>query len=215
MNELDWKQPALVGGVTAGLLSVIPLVNLVNCCFCAWLLVGGAVAAKMLIDRTPRPLRSGEGAQVGAIAGLIASGIYSLISLALVVLGVGQNVQQQQEALDRVAERTNDPNIREAIQRIGEMLVNQSPAGRILLTLAGMAVVTVIYVGFSTLGGLLGVAMFEKRRNQPPPPQYPPQYPPPYPPNYPQQSTPGADYPPQNPPQSGGSGGDQGGWPQG
>jgi hypothetical protein len=95
------------------------------------------------------------------------------------------------------------------------MLVNQSPAGRILLTLAGMAVVTVIYVGFSTLGGLLGVAMFEKRRNQPPPPQYPPQYPPPYPPNYPQQSTPGADYPPQNPPQSGGSGGDQGGWPQG
>src|SRR5215475_2142362 len=185
MNDLDWKQPALVGGIIAGLLSVIPLVNWVNCCFCAWLLVGGAVATKMLINRTPRPVRSGEGALVGAIAGLIASGIYSLIGLALVVLGIGRS-QQQQEMLDRIAERTNDPNVRDMIQRIGEMLVNQSPVGRILLALAGMVVVSVIYVGFSTLGGLLGVAMFESRRGQPPPPQYPPQYPP----NYPQQSTP-------------------------
>ena len=57
----------------AGILSVIPFVNFVNCCFCAWLLVGGAVAAKMLINRAPRPVRSGEGAQVGAVAGLIAA----------------------------------------------------------------------------------------------------------------------------------------------
>jgi hypothetical protein len=67
---------------------------------------------------------------------------------------------------------------------------------------------------------LVGVALFEKRKNQPPPPQYPPSYPPQYPPNYPQQPAPSAGYPPQSPPESGGSIGDQGGpggqgsWPK-
>src|SRR4030095_14563462 len=133
--ELDWKQPALVGGVIAGLLSSIPLVNIANCCFCAWLLFGGAIAAKMLINRTPRPVRSGEGARVGAVAGLIAAGIYSLISLAMVVFGIGQDVQQQQEALNRISEATKDPQVREMAQRFVEMIANQTPAQRIVFAL--------------------------------------------------------------------------------
>ena len=207
--ELDWKQPALVGGLIAGLLSSIPLVNIANCCFCAWLLVGGAIAAKMLINRTPRPVRSGEGARVGAVAGLIAAGIYSLISLAMVVFGIGQDIQQQQESLREIAERSGDPQVREMAQRFVEMIVNQTPAQRIFFAFVILIMLSALYVGFSTLGGLLGVALFEKRRDQPPPQQYPPGYPQQYPPNYP------PNYPPQYPPQSGGSGGDQGGWPQG
>jgi hypothetical protein len=207
MNDLDWKQPALVGGIIAGMLSVIPLVNLGNCCFCAWLLVGGAVAAKMMINRAPRPVRSGEGAQVGAVAGLIAAGIYSVISLALAVFKVGQRFQEALFA--RIADASNDPVLQERIRKLMEETANQTQAQRLVSALIFMVVVSVIYVGFSTLGGLLGVALFEKRRDQPPPPQYPPGYPPQYPPNYP------PNYPPQYPPPSGGSGGDQGGWPQG
>src|SRR5215510_11870480 len=203
MNELDWKQPALIGGLIAGILSVIPLVNLVNCCFCAWLLVGGAVAAKMLINRTPRPIKSGEGAQVGALAGLIAAGVYFIINLALIVFSVGLVFQQKLFA--RIEEMSDDPQFRETIQKIIEANVNQTPGQRLISSLPVLIALSVLYVGFSTLGGLLGVALFEKRREQPPPPQYPPQqYPPGYPPNY----------PPNYPPQSGGPGGDQGGWPQ-
>jgi hypothetical protein len=210
MNELDWKQPALVGGVMAGILSVIPIVNFANCCFCAWLLVGGAVAAKMLINRAPRPVRSGEGAQVGAVAGLIAAGIYSLISLAFAVFNIGQRFQE--ELLNRMAEMSNDPNFQSAIRKMIEEGANQPMAQKLISVLITLIIVSVIYIGFSTLGGLLGVALFEKRRDQPPPPQYPPGYPPGQPPNYP------PNYPPQYPPPSGGSGGsggDQGGWPQG
>jgi len=205
MNELDWKQPALVGGVMAGVLSVIPLVNFVNCCFCAWLLVGGAVAAKMLINRAPRPVRSGEGAQVGAVAGLIAAGIYSLISLALAVFSIGQRFQE--DLLSRMAEMSNDPNFQAMIRKMLEESANQPLAQKLISVVISLIIVSVIYIGFSTLGGLLGVALFEKRRDQPPP-QYPPGYPPGYTPNYP------PNYPPQPPPTSGGSGGDQGGRPQ-
>ena len=207
MNELDWKQPALVGGVIGGMFSVIPFVNLANCCFCAWLLVGGAVAAKMLINRTPRPVRSGEGALVGALAGLIAAGVYSLIGLALAVFNIGQRIQEG--LFIRLAEMSNDPNLQERIRKMIEESANQPQAEKLVSALIFLVIVSVVYIGFSTLGGLLGVALFEKRRNQPPPPQYPPGYPPQYPPNYP------PNYPPQYPPPSGGSGGDQGGWPQG
>ena len=212
MNELDWKQPALVGGLMAGVLSAIPFVGFVNCCFCAWLLVGGAVAAKMLINRTPRPVRSGEGALVGALAGLIAAGIYSLISLAFAVFNIGQRFQEN--LFNRLAEMSNDPNLQERIRKMIEESANQPKAEKLVSALIVLVIVSVIYIGFSTLGGLLGVALFEKRRDQPPPPQYPPGYPPNYPPNYPPQ------YPPPSAPSapsepSGGSGGDQGGWPQG
>jgi hypothetical protein len=187
--------------VAAGLLSVIPVVNFVNCCFCAWLLVGGAVAAKLLIDRTPRPIKNGEGAQVGAIAGVIAAGIYLVISLAMIVFGIGQELQLN--LLSRIAGMINNPDFQQMMERVIEEARTQTPAQRLIGALPGLIVFAVLSVGFSTLGGLLGVALFEKRRDQPPPPQYPPSYPPNYPPQY----------PPNYPPQSGGAGGDQGGWP--
>src|SRR5262245_58834067 len=233
MNQLDWKQPALVGGLMAGMLSIIPFVNLANCCFCAWLLVGGAVAAKMLINRTPRPVRSGEGAQIGAVAGLIAAGVYFLISLTLVVFNVGQRFQE--ELLNRISDASGDPALQARIQQVIEESASQSQAEKLGSALIFLVIVSVIYIGFSTLGGLLGVALFEKRRDQPPPPQsppgypqnYPPTYPPNYPPQYPPPSAPSAPSGPSGPSgssgpsgpsepsePSGGSGGDQGEWPQ-
>jgi hypothetical protein len=199
MNELDWKQPALIGGVIAGLLSVIPGISLANCCFCAWLLVGGAIAAKMLINRAPRPVKSGEGAQVGAMAGLIAAGVYLVVSIPLIIFAVGERFQQA--LLGRLAEWSSNPDLQEMMRKAMELSANQTSAQRLVSALPILIVFAVLSVGFSTLGGLLGVALFEKRRDQPPPPQYPPGYPP--------------QYPPQYPPPSGGSGGDQGGWPQG
>ncbi|HEU0184791.1 MAG TPA: hypothetical protein VFS27_05715 [Blastocatellia bacterium] len=214
MNELDWKQPALIGGLLAGVLSVIPGINLLNACCCAWLLIGGAVAAKTLINRTPRPVKAGEGAQVGAIAGLIASGIYLIIGLPIIISGVGDRLSRN--LLERFAEISNNPELQELARKVVEQAANQTTGQRLVSALPGMVIGLVLFLVFSTLGGLLGVALFEKRRDQPPPPQYPPQYPSQYPQQSAQspqspQSAPPADYPPQNPPQSGGWGGDQGG----
>ena len=204
MNGLDWKQPALIGGVIAGLLSVIPGVSLVNCCFCGWLLIGGAIAAKMVIDRTPRPVKNGEGAQVGAMAGLVAAGVYFLASMAFIVFSIGLGFQQK--IFEKLSEMNSDPNFRDTLQKVIEASQNQTPGQRLISSLPVLILASLVFIGFSTLGGLIGVALFEKRRDQPPPPQYPP---PGYPPNYPP-----PDYPPNYPPQSGGPGGDPGGWPQ-
>ncbi|MBO0860537.1 MAG: hypothetical protein J2P21_19070 [Chloracidobacterium sp.] len=210
MNELDWKQPALVCGLLAGFLSAIPGLNLANCCFCAWLLVGGAVTAKMVITRTPRPVKSGEGAQIGAMAGLISAAVYLAINIPLTVFGVLDRVYQV--ALERLAESNGNPELQEFVRRARELSESQTTAQRLVSALPVLIAVGVLFIGFSTLGGLLGVGLFEKRRESPPP--YSPGYPPQYSQNYPQQPPSGPNYPPQNTPQSGGSGGDQGGWPQ-
>jgi hypothetical protein len=212
MNDLDLKQPALIGGLIAGFLSGIPVVGLVNTCCCAWLLVGGVVAAKLLINRTQRPVKNGEGAQVGAIAGLIASGVYMVINIPLIVFAVGERLNLA--LLERFAEMNSNPEFQELMRKAIEESATRGPGQRLVASLPFLFLSAILFVGFSALGGLLGVALFEKRKNQQPQP-YPPGYPPQYPPNYPQQSEPPANYPPQYPPQSGGSGGDQGGWPQG
>ncbi len=203
MNDLDWKQPALIGGLIAGVLSVIPIVQFANCCFCAWALVGGAVASKMVIDRTPRPVRSGEGAQVGLMAGLIAAGIYVVLGIPLALLGIGEGVMRRM--MESMAGQSADPQFQEVMQKILEASANQSPGQKLAGAIPFLIVLGIVLGGFTVLGGLLGVALFEKRKDQPPPPQYP------------------GNYPPNNPPQSGGygggygggtGGGQSGGWPQ-
>ena len=191
MNDLDWKQPALIGGLIAGILSVIPVVQIANCCFCAWALVGGAVASKMVIGRTPRPVRSGEGAQVGLMAGLIAAGIYVVLGMPLALLGIGEGVMRKM--MEGLSNQSADSQFQEMMRTVLEATANQTPGQRLAAAIPGLIIGGIILGGFTVLGGLLGVALFEKRKDQPPPPQYPPNY----------------------PPQSGGYGGGQGaGWPQ-
>jgi hypothetical protein len=129
MNDLDWKQPALIGGLIAGVLSAIPGVQLVNCCFCAWALVGGAVASKLLVDRTSRPVRSGEGAQVGLMAGLISAGIYIVLSAPLAMLGLGEGMMRKM--LENMPSQSGNPEFQEMMQKVLEATANQSPGQRL------------------------------------------------------------------------------------
>ena len=69
LNDLDWKQPAVIGGLIVGVFSAIPGVSALNCCFCAWALIGGAVAVSMTVNRSSRFPSSSEAAQIGLRAG--------------------------------------------------------------------------------------------------------------------------------------------------
>jgi hypothetical protein len=206
MNDLDWKKPALIGGLISGILSAIPIINLLNTCLCLWAWVGGAVAAKLLIDRTPRIVTSKDGAKIGLFSGLLASAIVLLIAMPLTLWQMGQSLQGVPAFM------SSSPEAQQLLERI-----QNDATFKILFSFVIAFINSVFILGFTVLGGVVGVALFEKRKNQPPPPQYPPQYPLQYPPNYPQSQAPSADYPPQNPPEWGGSSGDQGGqggWPK-
>lgn len=151
--------PGLIGGAVTGILSLIagfmsPDVFIIFSFFCiVWAAVGGALAAKLYIKRSLNPVRSGEGAVVGLIAGAIAAVIYLAVDTPIAYAMHGDYI---------------------------EFVASQQPeriSAGAFFALTGVAGAVTI-LGFSIVGGLIGVAMFEKRKayhvSMPPPP--PPGY---------------------------------------
>ena len=175
MTEKPKKlQPALIGGLVIGLLSVIPVIS-IGCCL--WGLIGGAVAAYILIKRSPVfRVTSGDGAVVGLLAGLVGSFI-------MVVINVWRSLAQWDLVLETIRQQganQADPNAQETVKNLVAFLQNNSLLGALLIWI----IFAVVVIGMALLGGIIGVALFEKRKGEPIPPQGPPpSYPPPgYPP---------------------------------
>jgi hypothetical protein len=150
--------PGLIGGAVTGVLSMLagflaPDVFIILSFFCiVWAVIGGALAAKLFIQRSVNPVRSGEGAVVGLIAGAIAALIYLAIDTPIAYAIHADYIQ---------------------------LVANQQPeriSAGAFFALSGLAGAVTI-LGFSIIGGLIGVAMFEKRKGfqpqmPPPPPGY-------------------------------------------
>ena len=196
-------QAAILGGVVLGLLSSIPPINFVNICCCLWVLLGGVIAARTLIKRSPVfPVTTGEGATVGALAGVIGSLILLVISVPLGLMGVGEGMTYS--FLERLGDAANNAEVREQMRQMIEQMqrqaATQSVGQKLVGALFAWLITAVIYIGFATLGGIIGVALFEKRKGQPMPPMGPPGAPgygPPGPP-------PGGPAPPPGEPPYGG-----------
>jgi len=140
-------KPALLGGLIVGVLSAIPFIN--YCC-CIWSIGGGALAAYLYIKSSPTPVTMGDGAMVGGLAGVVGGIIYLIIGLPIAIfLGMAAMTEQ--------------------LSRSG---VELPFSGTLLMIVAGI-VGAIILTVLATLGGIIGVAIFEKRKGNaaPPPPQ--------------------------------------------
>ena len=155
-------KPAIIGGVVLGLLSVIPFVNWANVCCCLWAILGGALASYLYIKNSAVPATAGDGAILGAMAGLVGAVISVVIGIPVSILMSGVMIG----IVFRLMESINPSQ--------AEMMRSQIEAGQ---TVAGAIVngliLAVLLVIFSTLGGLIGIPIFEKRKRNvmPPPPQ--------------------------------------------
>lgn len=174
MTFADQKKPALIVGAAIALLTLIPYIST---CFCLWAVAGGAVATKLVIDKSAQPLLAGDGARLGLLTGLIAGGLYLLIGAPLSALFIGPTL----------AELANNPQFPPNVAATFARIQDSMPL-KVLVSFLAALLASVFVVGFTVLGGLLGVSIFEKRKGQnipPPPPSYtPPQghYPPTSPP---------------------------------
>jgi len=166
-------QPALLGGLVLGLGSVIPIVSYGNFCCCGWGIVGGALAAYLLIKRSPvLPITKREGASVGALAGVVGSVIYLIIGVPLTLLQWNGLVAQMEQR----AENVPDAAQREMMNQI----VATMEGHPVLFVLGFWVVFAIVGIGAAALGGVIGTAIFEKRKGQQyPPPGFPPGYGPP------------------------------------
>ena len=139
-------KPALLGGLIVGLLSAIPFVN--YCC-CIWAIGGGALAGFLYIKDSPTPVPTGDGAIVGALAGVVGALIYLVIGLPIAFAFGAAEMEAQ-------------------LARSG---VELPFSGTLLLVFGGLVAALCLLV-LATLGGVLSIPIFEKRKGDgmPPPP---------------------------------------------
>ncbi len=155
-------KPAIIGGVVLGLLSVIPFVNFVNICCCLWAILGGLLASYLYIKNSAIPASPGDGAILGVLAGVVGGAIAIVIGIPISILMGSVMTAFFVGLIERI-----DPSQAEMMRRqieVGQSVVTAIIHGIIL---------AVFLVIFSTLGGLIAVPIFEKRKRDlpAPPPQ--------------------------------------------
>ena len=143
-------KPVLIAGGALGLvfvitvlISAVPIVGrLAGCCNCLWPIAGGVLATMLFVKESPSPATILDGAVLGALAGLIGGLIYLIIGLPISYL------------LNGVA--LMDAQLRQ--------LSPGFPLSGIVVMVLGGLVGFVIFVVLATIGGLVGVPIFEKRK---------------------------------------------------
>lgn len=143
--------PALLGGLFIGVLSSLPIVSTANFCCCLWVVCGGALAAWLMQQNTPRRVTYGEGALVGLLAGIVGTIVWGVLMTGLAVIaGTGVGVDEFRRAIE---EADLPPETREAFQQVGPVFL----LGALFV---GWGVMN---MAFAVLGGLAGVAIFGKK----------------------------------------------------
>lgn len=156
-------KPALIGGVLLGLLSVIPFVNALNFCCCLWAILGGMLASYLYVKSSPVPVTAGDGAIVGALAGLIGA-VVSIILGIPINYAMGPTMRNLMLSLFENFDRHQTEMMRRQLEMSGDSI----PA---LIVNALIGAVLLFF--FSVIGGLIGAAIFEKRKGGPVPPPPP------------------------------------------
>ena len=153
-------KPALIGGVLLGVLSVIPFVSAANICCCLWAILGGMLATYLYVKNSPTPVSAGDGAILGALAGVVGAVIYVIIGIPI-AYAMGPTMRNMMVSLIERMDPQQADLMRRQLEASGDAIAP--------LIIQGLVVAVLLFL-FSVIGGLLGVPIFEKRKGGPPPP---------------------------------------------
>jgi hypothetical protein len=164
MNGNAMLKPALLGALVMGVLSALPGVSLGNCCCCAWLVSGGAIAAYLLQSGAAQPIALGDGALVGLLAGIFGAVVNLVVSVPMNFL----TGPFQRRLIQRLTESQPDlpENLRQMVDNVGAGGVS------VIATIFAFVVMLVLGAVFSTLGGVIGAFFFKKKAEPIPPPPF-------------------------------------------
>lgn len=155
----EYLVPALISGAVAGVLSGIPFVN---CLCCLWIIGGAILATNLLAKKTPALLTAGDGAIVGALTGIVAATVDSLMSVPLRPLNEAF-VRRFMESLARVTDQL-PPGVQDLMQR------GTSTGFTLAGFFLGLFVSAAIFAVLGVLGGVIGVSLFGRKKMPAPPP---------------------------------------------
>ena len=146
----------LIGGIISTLLTVIPCISLLNCCFCLGIGAGSYMGFRMWIG-SPQWMddataTSGDAAIIGLGAGVIAGALSAIINSVFQALFGGAMMSMYADILADAGVDTSMLNM--AMASGGESAV--------ISLVSGLCVNTVVYGIFGAIWALVGANLFHK-----------------------------------------------------
>ena len=144
-----------------GVLSTLPIINVLNACCCLWVVAGGLIAAYLLQENRSTPITAGDGAFVGLLAGIAGAFIATIVSIPLSIL-VGP---MERAMLERLTTGSSNfpPEVRELFENMADQQRNVGLIGQIVGRIIALCFMLFVGAIFSTFGGLLGAVLFAKK----------------------------------------------------
>ncbi len=136
-------------GVLAAILGLIPAIG--SCLACIAYICAGVLAVWHYTDRHQLTVKGGQGAGMGALAGIVAMAVASIISFLFMAIGLTPPLRQLIE--DQLDSSGMDPAQAEQI-----MEMTSSP----LFIIGVFLVALVIYAILGAIGGAIGASVFKK-----------------------------------------------------
>lgn len=150
--------PALIGGVFLGITSSLPVVNLVNCACCLWVVGGGVLAVYLYTRNYPSgmaPVTYTDGALLGLLTGVFGGLVWTAVDVPLALLWLQFDASDLAELQEILQDAGIPSEIREFI-----LVVVQSGGTGLGVILFNIGIHVLLGSIFATLGGILGVALF-------------------------------------------------------
>jgi hypothetical protein len=161
----EYFRPALLAGAVAGLLSGLPIISVGNCVCCLWIVGGAAMATRLLAKNTAGILTSGDGAIVGALTGIVAAVVDTIVKIPF----QPYNMALARRIMDKVSEFGTE--MPQGLDGLFEGGSGSLSPGWFLL---GLFISAAVFAAMGVLGGIIGVSLFAKKNPQPPPLAAPP-----------------------------------------
>jgi hypothetical protein len=161
----------LLAGVVTGVIAALPFVDVFNCCTCCSLVVLGGFLASMLYSRECRaanhPFRPANGAVVGLVAGAFYAVTVTIVGLLFMVT-VGQPGAEWLLGAAYEALQSNPDVPAESLEQLeaAREELGQLNAWKVIQSFLLAVLVGAV---FSTIGGLIGGAMFKVEAAPAPP----------------------------------------------
>ncbi len=157
--------PVLIGGGAMTAISVIPVLNFINCACCAGIM-GAAVLGVWFYKKSfPEDMAFsiGDGVAVGALSGLVAAPITTLAQMLTMGVFSADSATELQDTFDlafsKAETQATDPAAVEAVREMF-MSIAANPA---LLFVLSLVFALILYVGFGALGGVIGGNIFKTK----------------------------------------------------
>ena len=157
LPPLDFIQPALTGGMFLGLLSSIPIIN-AGCCL--WVLLGGAMAAVMLLRQRQRGITYGDGAFAGVLSGFFGAVVGTVVQMSFHVITARFFQSQQQQMEDLLRQVGVEGQIRDWMLRVFSGEISAITVG--FTFFANL----LTYSLFAMVGGIMAIAIINRRQEK-------------------------------------------------